>query len=186
MLIHVVTMIRARTWTRRAAPFILAVLFVSQTRAQERIGYVESQSPVGVWQLVELKNWTSDGQMSQPYGENPSGMFVYTEQGHLSIQIMRTPAHPRLTQRPDAETLAGLARGYIAYYGTYEVDAENGMLLHKPVGSLNPNYIDTTRPRPYRITGDELTIDIVSEAGARFFRRLKRVESLDRETDNAH
>ena len=45
------------------------------------------QSPVGVWELVELTNWTADGAESQPYGSAPSGLFIYTEDGHLSIQI---------------------------------------------------------------------------------------------------
>ena len=161
-----------------AAIAVIAHLLVSGL-ALAQDGVDSSQSPVGVWQLIELTNWNSAGEMSQPYGSSPSGTFIYTPDGHLSIQIMRTPHHPPLTERPDESTLASLARGYIAYFGTYEVDTERRMLLHQPAGSLNPNYINTTRPRPYLITGDELEIDIVSEEGARFYRRLKKIESLD-------
>lgn len=137
-----------------------------------------SQSPVGVWRLVELTNYEND-EPSHPFGEEPSGTFIYTPKGHLSIQIMRTPAAAPFESRPSDEALGGVARAYIAYYGGYTVDCERGIISHEFEGSLNPNYVGTFQERPYEIDGDVLTIDSGDLGGRRFVRQLVRVEGLE-------
>lgn len=47
---------------------------------------------VGTWRLVKYVNTDPSGKVSHPYGTAPAGYFVYDPTGHLSIQILRTPA----------------------------------------------------------------------------------------------
>ncbi|MDX1685176.1 MAG: lipocalin-like domain-containing protein [Saprospiraceae bacterium] len=139
----------------------------------------DNPSIVGVWQLVELTNWSADGERSQPYGDPPDGKFIYTPDGHMSIHIMRRPAVPKFTERPDDTEIAEFARAYLGYYGTYSVDYEKGIVTHEVSGALNPNYVDTDREREFSISNDTLTIDIRPDNGARYLRRLVRVESFE-------
>ena len=43
---------------------------------------------VGSWSLVSWEAVTRDGESSYPYGRSPSGLLVYTEDGHVSVAIM--------------------------------------------------------------------------------------------------
>ncbi|SNS86832.1 Lipocalin-like domain-containing protein [Ekhidna lutea] len=129
----------------------------------------------GVWKLVELSNYDEEGKVSQPYGNPPLGYFIYTPGGHMSIQIMKNPPHPRLTERPSDSIVAQIARGSITYFGTYSVDKERSVVIHEVEGALNPNYVNTDRERQYSISGDSLIINIESE-GSRYKRVLLKVE----------
>lgn len=60
------------------------------------------------------------------------------------------------------------------FSGTYEVDTDKGIVVHRVEGSLMPSYTDTDQPRPFRIDGDVLTIEGDAE-GIHFLRRFRRV-----------
>lgn len=133
----------------------------------------------GTWRVERITDTDiATGKIVYPYGEQPKGYIVYDPTGHLSVQIMRTPAVPPFASGDDAAGSDAEVRaaydGYVAYFGTYEVDAEKGVVVHKVEGSLMPSYTGTDQPRPFRIEGDVLTIEGDSE-GVHFLRRLKRV-----------
>ena len=65
--------------------------------------------------------------------------------------------------------------GYIAYFGTYEVDEAQSTVIHRVQGSLMPSYTGTDQPRPIKIVADELVIEANTPEG-RFYRRLRRVK----------
>ena len=153
---------------------VVSVLLVTDVRAQH-----SEDSIVGVWRLVELTNWSSDGVQTQPFGAEPLGTFSYTPAGNLSIHIMRTPPIPKYSERPDNDAIADFARAYLAYFGTYSVDDAAGVVTHEVQGALYPNYVATDRPRPFSISADTLTLDFQSDSGARYLRRLVRIESFD-------
>src|SRR6185503_19342592 len=50
--------------------------------------------------------------------------------------------------RPGWNRLAAAA-GYVAYYGTYEIDASNGIVRHHVEGSTNTSWVGTTLVRYY-------------------------------------
>lgn len=134
---------------------------------------------VGTWKLVRFENYDSKGRLTYPYGEHPAGYFVYDPTGHLSIHIMATPhmkpfASGDDTTGTDAEVRAAY-NSYIAYFGTYRVDEQKHVVTHVVEGSLQPSCIGTDQPRPFRLEGDVLTIEIHEPSGARYFRQLQRV-----------
>ena len=133
---------------------------------------------VGTWQALELVDTDPAGRISHPYGEHPTGYIVYDATGHLHVQVMRTPATPPFAagdaHGTDQEIRAAYD-GYVAYFGTYEVDEGQGKVVHRVQGSLMPSYTGTDQPRPIKIVGDELVIEGSTPEG-RFYRRLRRVK----------
>ena len=133
---------------------------------------------VGTWQVVEVVDTDPAGKVSHPYGEHPTGYIVYDATGHLHVQLMRTPATPPFaagddTKGTDQEVRAAYD-GYVAYFGTYEVDEAQSNVIHRVQGSLMPSYTGTDQPRPIKITGDNLIIEGTIPEG-HFLRRFRRV-----------
>ena len=101
---------------------------------------------VGTWQVMELVDTDPNGKVSYPYGRHPTGYIVYDDTGHLHVQVMRTPATSPFAagdeQGTDKEVRAAYD-GYVAYFGTYEVDEAQGKVIHRVQGSLMPSYTGT-------------------------------------------
>jgi hypothetical protein len=138
-----------------------------------------TSSIVGTWKLVKYEDHGPDGTVRRPYGDNPLGYFVYDPTGHLSIHIMRTPAlAPFDGMREGTGDLARYREAflaYVAYFGTYTVDAAKSTVTHHVEGSLRPDYTGTDQVRPFRIEGDRLIIEI--RQGQQYLRReLVRVK----------
>ncbi len=108
---------------------------------------VEPPAPaslVGTWRLVSFED-VENGQAVHLFGDKPVGLFVYTADGHVAIQIAN-PANPTCVaatkkNRPgaaaerelpvcSAEQARALLEGYVAYWGTYTVDAAAGVVVH--------------------------------------------------------
>ena len=127
---------------------------------------------VGTWKLISASDRDSPSDPWVPYtfGNPPSGYFIYDAAGHASIQIMTTP--PVQIAKPDSPTPAEALKifnGYIAYYGTYTVDAAN--IHHQVEGAWDPSQVGTDQVRPYELDGDTLIIGNQTT----YIRVLKRV-----------
>lgn len=114
---------------------------------------------VGTWKLISAEDRASGSDPWKPYtfGNPPSGYFIYDATGHASIQIMTTP--PQKIATPDSPTLAealAIFNGYIAYYGTYTVDAKN--ITVQVEGAWDPSQVGSAQARPYQVKGDKLII----------------------------
>ena len=120
---------------------------------------------VGTWRLVEFADLDKDGKWQQRFGEHPRGYFVYDETGHVHIQIMKVPALAPFPEAklsdgtpPSAEHALAAYAAYVAYFGTYTIDAEKHVVTHHVEGSLAPDFTDTDQPRPFKLEGDRLEI----------------------------
>lgn len=103
-------------------------------------GSADERKLIGTWQLIRFENTSKDGKIVKPYGERPSGYFVYDATGHLSVQIMLNPPLPPLASKPtDAEKVQAY-NAYLAYFGTYRVDQANHILHHQVEGALDTSY----------------------------------------------
>jgi hypothetical protein len=114
---------------------------------------------VGTWKLISAEDRASSSDPWIPYtfGNPPSGYFIYDATGHASIQIMTTP--PQKIATPDSPTpteALAIFNGYIAYYGTYTVDAKN--ITVQVEGAWDPSQVGSSQPRPYQVRGDKLII----------------------------
>lgn len=171
--------LRAVGWASLAISILLTSPAIALA-ATDPAAAADEPGIVGTWKLVTYENRYKDGHIDRPYGEHPLGYFVCDQTGHLSVQIERNPPTPPFASGQDdkftnAELLNNVL-GYAAYFGTYTVDKAHHVLHHKVEGSLLPSYTGTDQPRPYRLTGDVLIIDVTDpKAGIEYFRELQRV-----------
>ena len=95
----------------------------------------------GTWRLLECYGSWSDGRVSYPYGENPEGQLIYDGHGSFSGQIVAS-GRPAFQSgnllKGTTEEIKTAFEGYIAYYGSYEVDEANSQVTHQVVGALFP------------------------------------------------
>jgi Lipocalin-like domain len=118
---------------------------------------------IGTWKIMAFEDRADpNSEWTYPYGKNPKGYFVYDNTGHVMIQIMKTP--PSLPfasgddEKPTGEEVKTAFTGYVAYFGTYTVDAAKNIVIHHVEGSLKPSFIGTDQPRPFILAGDRLII----------------------------
>jgi hypothetical protein len=120
---------------------------------------------LGTWRLVEFADLDKDGRWQRRFGETPRGYFVYDATGHVHIQIMKVPpllpfpqANVAQGTPPSAENALAAYSAYVAYFGTYTVDAEKHVVTHHVEGSLAPEFTNTDQPRPFKLEGNRLEI----------------------------
>ena len=82
-----------------------------------------------------------------------------------SVQAGSSP--PLWLLRGTAQEIKTAFEGYIAYYGTYEVDEENGQITHHVEGSLFPNWIGDFQTRNYEFERDKLRLNTQPIKGAK-------------------
>jgi uncharacterized protein (TIGR02246 family) len=127
---------------------------------------------VGTWRLVSFED-VEDGKIIRPFGEKPVGLFVYTADGHVIIQIAN-PANPpcyapgkkygrgKMDDRAlfacSPEQMQALLNNSVAYWGTYTVDLAAGVVTHNVLSDLSNGYAGTVQPRPFRLNGNRLVI----------------------------
>ncbi|MCU1324915.1 MAG: hypothetical protein JWN34_285 [Bryobacterales bacterium] len=115
---------------------------------------------VGAWKLVSYVEKPIDGSAPfHPMGEEPLGMIIYTADGYMSAQLMRSGRQDFASGdwfRGSDEELRNEALGYIAYSGPYHTDEEKQTLTHSMFVSLFPNWLGQTQPRIVSIEGNIL------------------------------
>jgi len=97
---------------------------------------------VGAWRLVSLEAPGSDGKIQKA---NSIGMFVFTRDGHASVQVMERNPPPRSTVEPEQYSQGG----YEATFGTYEVDESAHTFTFHVEGALVRNLIGKDLPRSF-------------------------------------
>ena len=132
---------------------------------------------IGTWQVIEIWDRPSADQPKEyAFGEQPLGYFVYDRTGHVHIQIAKTPLLGTLSKdelsRAPAEEVHATLRSYIAYFGTYTVDATRSLVTHHVEADVRRDFTGTDQERPFRFVDDELWIG----DGETWLRRLRRVE----------
>jgi hypothetical protein len=102
----------------------------------------------GTWRLVSGRANGADGKLALLVSD---GLLQYTGSGLVAAQCVISP------ESPDPRMRAALG-GYIAYYGTYTVDAVNCSVGHHVRGSNVTAYVGTSLQRSYVFAGDRLTL----------------------------
>lgn len=122
---------------------------------------------VGTWKLVRYVDTPAKGDPVKPFGDDPIGYFIFTADGHASINILR---HPNDTRRPmlDIDPDGCVPDWYCSYFGTYSIDSRGEAWAIKVVGGNIPSFLGTEQRRRFRIAGDHLLIEeSYIEAGIR-------------------
>ncbi len=112
---------------------------------------------VGSWRLVRYADTPDGGPPVFPFGDPPSGLFVFTPDRHVSINLMRNPPAPD-SASTDPDPDACIPAWYCSYYGTYDVDLGRGYWVTHVSGGNIPHYLGTDQRRSFVIKGDTLVI----------------------------
>lgn len=106
---------------------------------------------VGAWRLVSLEAPGPDGKIHK---SDSTGLFVFTRDGHLSVQVMdRNPAH-QAAAGPEQYSHGG----YEATFGTYEVDENAHTFTFHVEGALVRTLIGKDLPRSFEFSGKQLIV----------------------------
>lgn len=146
---------------RRAMLFGIVLAFLGP-RSGGAVPALQAQAQpgllVGTWRVVRFCDRDSAGVMVDPLGPTPTGYFIYTATGELSIQAMRTPPTGPLAGEPvNVRSLGDLRPYYFGYFGTYTIVSDS-IVVHNVQGGTLPDYIGTDQLRHYSIHGDTLSI----------------------------
>lgn len=118
---------------------------------------------IGTWTLVRFEYELANGATVAAYGPRPAGLLVYDGNGMMSAQIMN-PDRPRFVsgdrRSGTYEELHAAVEGYIAYFGTYEVDEAGGCVVHTELGDIFPNAVGTKQKRYFTLDGDRLSLSV--------------------------
>jgi len=121
---------------------------------------------IGAWKLESYVEKPVDGSAPvHPMGECPTGIIMYTPDGYMSAQLMRS-GRPNFASgdwfNGTTEEYREEASTYIAYSGPFHVNEEKKTLSHSMFVSLFPNWTGQTRPRVVNIEGDVLHLSTES------------------------
>lgn len=105
----------------------------------------------GAWRLVALENQGVDGKISRI---ECCGMFVFTRDGHASVQVMKRASEARTTAAPDQYS----SGGYEATYGSYVIDENAHTFTFHVEGSLMEPLIGRELTRSYEFSGKQLIV----------------------------
>jgi len=129
---------------------------VSDVPARSPQPPVSATALVGTWRLLSYIEKSADGRRLFPFGKKPLGQFVFTDDRHAAISIMRNPRGAAAPADPDMERC--VPEYYCSYFGTYTVDADRGSWTIHVVGSNISTFIGTDRRQVFRIEGDRLIL----------------------------
>lgn len=126
----------------------------------------------GTWNLIAA-TVESDGVTSYPYGPEPRGRLVFTENLHF-VEFLHDPRIPRFQSNQrgggtDAENRAVMA-GSLALYGRYTVDDRGNFSGNSVEGSSFPNWagdIRTTRELRMEVQGERMVESFQRPGGAK-------------------
>lgn len=128
--------------------FCLVVLPATAQSTGDRNG----ENPlVGAWHLVELDRPDADGQI---HDVDCAGLFIFTSDGHLSVQVMERNPKPPSANGPEQYSQGG----YEASYGSYTFDERTHTFIFHVEGALVRTLIGEALPRSYELEGNRLTV----------------------------
>ena len=120
-------------------------------------------SLIGVWTLQSCVRTFADGHKEYPFGEKPVGRIEYDQEGRVFALLMRSGR--RSTVAPgleldaaSAEEIREAVTGFVAYFGSFEVDNAAQTVTHHVEASLEPSWVGTSLMRRFRWNGARLVL----------------------------
>ena len=134
------------------AGFLLLILCVTML-SKSVPSHDANNQLVGAWRLVWLEEEGADGKSQRA---NCTGQFVFTRDGHASVQVMfgNRPAAGAANSAP-VQYAQG---GYEASFGTYKINAEGKTFTYHVEGALVPALVGKDLPRAFEFSGRQMIV----------------------------
>lgn len=124
---------------------LLAGMSAGQCRARDRDQFA------GAGQLVRLEQPAADGKL---HGIDCTGLFVFTRDGHASVQVMERNPNAPAPGAPQQYSQGG----YEASWGTINVDERTHTFIFHIDGALVRTLVGKDLPRSYEFSGNRLIV----------------------------
>jgi alkylhydroperoxidase family enzyme len=129
----------------------------------------------GTWELVEHKTTLANGEVRRAFGPTPKGLFFFHADGHTSVQIVNPDRPATPLDKASDDDVRALARTYLAYFGSYDVDpATKKIVVHTTV-DLNPMNTGADQIRFYELDGDLMYLQPPASAQAGGGQQVSRI-----------
>ncbi len=146
---------------------VLVALFPA-TQAQISDGQLSREIKnqlTGTWSLVAVENTDAGGNKTQPYGKNPVGLLVFTEDGEYAIQILKA-VRPKVAandkNKATPEENAALVQGNNSHFGTYAADTGKQTISFHVQHAFYPNWEGETQVRQYKLESNVLSYTVTN------------------------
>jgi hypothetical protein len=116
---------------------------------------------LGSWEIEAVESRYDDGSVDHPFGSAPRGLLVYTPEGRMTVQLSRADRSSFASDdlwKGTPEELGAAFSSYVAYFGRYELNEEEGVVVHHVDGSVFPNWTDNVQRRTLSLEGDHLVL----------------------------
>ena len=111
------------------------------------VSFAPPSSLLGTWDLVSFWWRLPDGKMVKPWGEHPVGRITYDADGYVTALLMHELRNEASGQGSPLEIQAD----YSAYFGSYIVDTEGGIITHRVAASLSASHASGEIRRNYEL-----------------------------------
>ena len=116
---------------------------------------ISKKNLIGIWKLISMEKQNVEGDILDKFNWN--GRLRYDDKGYMSVQLFNSN-RPHLKDWESPEELKKAFEEYNAYYGTYDVDHDEGSVTHHLEGALYPNWTNTDQKRFFKLTGTKLEL----------------------------
>lgn len=120
-----------------------------------------SPSIIGAWRLIAFEFRKPDGTVIHPFGRQARGSILYTETGRYSAQLVRSD-RPRFAvsdqMRGTIGEIEASFKGCISYFGSYELNLQDGLVVHHVEGALFPNMEGADQVRAFELSAGRLQL----------------------------
>ncbi|MBC2876905.1 MULTISPECIES: lipocalin-like domain-containing protein [Streptomyces] len=118
----------------------------------------------GVWHLSAFHDLGPDDErLEGPLGPGPRGLLLYSDDGHMSVSIMRTAPSTRPPSTP-------VPLDFMGYAGRWRLDGDR--VIHSVAITHTPRLRDTDETREVRFGDGRLSLYGTVTAGGRTVRRV--------------
>ena len=130
-----------------AVTIVVASCGLSQAQSTHRgDARPEKERLISAWHLVRIDSPGADGKSIEI--PQPTGMLIYTRDGHMSVQLMYTRSASALSNEY-------VKNGYEASFGSYDVDEATHTVTHHVEGSVTGDLlVGKDLPRVYQFSED--------------------------------
>jgi len=155
---------------------------------------VSKDALVGTWKVIEAKEVDKEQKISYPYGKNPVGYIIFTQDGYMSVSIMMSNrlklglSLEEIQSRGKVATLKLITNifkyvtsivryfqagnKYAAYISKYEI--RDNKLVYNIEVSIIPDLIGVSLERAFEISEDKLVLT-TSYSGNNLYTTWQRV-----------
>jgi Lipocalin-like domain len=115
----------------------------------------------GVWRLVSTEQRMADGtrRPSRKFGPHGVGFLFYSYPNRMCAMLVDpSRAHWKSEDDPTAEELRATFDHFNAYTGTFEVNAQEGFLVHHIEVGIVPNETGESAKRYFQFVDEQLVL----------------------------